>query len=105
MIEVGLGTKLGRELGETVARIHLDTVISSTTGVGRLESSVESGAMEGNKLVETIPNALEGAAGSIDNSVRPTNLAAFGIGFADDLLGNLNHSVEDVADSAAEFTS
>lgn len=104
VVEVGLSTKLGWELGETIARIHLDPVISTTTSVGWLESSVESRAMEGHEFVETVADTLEGAAGAIDNSVGPTDLVASGVGLANDLLGDLDHSVEDVADSTSEFT-
>lgn len=101
--KVGLGTKLGRELGEAVARIHLDAIICATTGVGWLESAMVGGAMEGDQLVETVTNPLEGAAGAIDDSVRPTDLAAVGLGFANDLLGNFNDAVENVCNRASKF--
>lgn len=103
MAEVGLGSKLGWELGETVARIHFDTVVSATTGVGGLEGSVVSWAVEGDELVETVAHALEGTTCSVNNPVGPANLAAFGVGLADDLLGNLNHAIKNVAEGAAEF--
>ena len=67
--EVGLETKLRWELGKSVTRIHLDTVISTTTSVGWLEGSVESRAVEGDELIKAVADALEGAAGSIDNTV------------------------------------
>lgn len=62
MAEVGLETELGRELGESVTRIHLDTVISTAAGVGRLEGAVISWAVEGHEFVETVADTLEGAA-------------------------------------------
>lgn len=104
MTEVGLKSKLRRELGKAVTWVHLDTVISTTTCVGWLEGSVESRAVEGDQFVETVTHALEGTAGSIDYAVRPTGFAAVNFGLANDLFWNLNHSVKNVADSPSEFT-
>lgn len=104
MHEVGLGTKLGWELGEAVARIHFDAVVSTTAGVGWLECAVESRAVECYQLVESVTNTLESAAGSVDNTVGPTGLASVGFGLANDLLWNFDDAVEDISNCAAEFT-
>jgi hypothetical protein len=101
--EVGLRTKLWWELGQALTRIHLDAVISSTTGVGGLESSVVSRAMEGDELIEAVTDTLKGAASAVNETVGPTSFAAVGVCLADDLLRDLDHSVEDVTESAAKF--
>lgn len=102
--EVRLSTELRREFGETVTRIHLDTIVGSTASVGRLESSVESGAMEGDKLVEAVSDALESTTSSINNTVRPARFSSLTVGFANDLLWDFDHSIKDVTDSTAKFT-
>lgn len=103
--EVGFSTKLGWELRETITRIHFDTAICSTTGVGGLEGSVESRGVEGEEFIEAVTDALEGAACSIGNAVGPTDLAASGIVLTGDLLWNFDNTIKDVTDSTAEFTS
>lgn len=104
MLEVGLKAKLGREFGEAVTRIHLDAVIGAAAGVGWLEGAVVSRAVESDELVKTITNPLESATGSIDHSVGPAGLASVVLGFADDLLGNLNDSVKNVGETTTELT-
>ncbi len=101
--EVGLSTKLGWEFGEPIARIHLDTVISTTTCVGWLESSVESGAVEGDELIEAITNTLECASGAIDDTVGESGNVTLGVGLANHLLGNFDNAIEDVTNGAAKF--
>ena len=47
--------------------------------------------------------AAETAAGAVDHAVGPAGFAAVVIGLADDLLGDFDESVENVADAAAEL--
>ncbi len=103
MAEVGLGTKLRWELGETITGVHFDTVVSTAASVRWFEGSVESRAMEGDELIEAITDTLEGAAGAVNNTVRPASFAAVNSGFANDLLWDFNNSIEDVGDRAAKF--
>ena len=103
MAKVTLETKLRRELRESFARIHLDTVISTAAGVGWLEGAVESRAVEGEKFVDSVSNTLERASGSIDNPVGVAGNITFGFGLANHLLGDFNEAVEDVANSASEL--
>ena len=103
MTEVSLSTQHWWEFGQTIAWVHLDTVISSTTSVGRLEGSVECWAVEGDKFVEPVSNTFEGAATSIDYSVGESGNIAFGIGLADHLLGNFDDPIEDIANGTSEL--
>jgi len=101
--EVGLGAKLGWELGEAVARIQFDAIVSTATGVGWLEGAVVGRAVECHELIAAVSDTLQGAAGSIDHSVGPTGLAAVSLGLANDLLWNFDDTVKDVTDGTAEF--
>lgn len=74
-------------------------------GVGWFEGAVISRAVESDELVESVTEAAEGATDAIDSSVGVTDFVSFGIGPADDLLGNFYDSVENVTDCAAELTS
>ena len=67
--EVGLETKFGWELGESVARVHLDSVISAAAGVRWLEGAVMSWAVEGHELVDAVADPLESAARAVNNTV------------------------------------
>lgn len=69
VVEVGLETKLGWELGESVAWVHFDTVISTAASVGWLKGSVEGRAVEGHELVKSVADAFQSAATSVDNTV------------------------------------
>jgi hypothetical protein len=104
MMEIGLETKLGWELGKTFAGVHLDAPILTTLGVRRFERSFVSRAMESEKLVETVSHAAEHALSAADDTYRPTSFASISVRGANDLLGNLHHSIEDVADGTAQFT-
>ena len=103
MTEVGLVAQHWWILGQTVARIHFDTIISATAGVGWPERSVETRAVEGEKLVDSVTNTLERAACSIDNPVGVSGNLSFGFGLANHLLGDFNEAVEDIANSASEL--
>lgn len=104
MAEVALESKLGWELGKTVARVHFKPVISSATGVGGLEGAVVDRAVESDELVETVSEAAEGAAGAVDHSMRPTSFAAVIFSLAHDLLGDFNYPVENVGNSPSQLT-
>ena len=93
MTEVGLVAQHWWVFGQTVAWVHFDTVISATAGVGWLEGSVETRAVEGEKFVDSVSNALERAAGSIDNPVGVSGNITFGFGLANHLLGDFNEAV------------
>ena len=101
--EVGLVAQHWWEFGQTVAWVHFDTVISATTGVGWLEGSVETWAMEGEKFVDSVSNTFERAAGPIDNPVGISGNITFGFGLANHLLGDFDEAVEDIANSASEL--
>ena len=103
MTEVALEAEYWWILGQTVAWVHFDTVISATTGIGWLEGSVESGIVEGDKFVDSVSNTLERASGPIDNPVGVSGNTSFGFGLANHLLGDFNEAVEDVANSASEL--
>ena len=101
--EVGFKAEFGRELGESIARIHFDPPVLPALLVRRLESAVVCGAVEGNELVEAVAEALEGAVSAIDDSVGGTCLSAGMRAAEKDLFGDLDCSVEDVAEGTTEF--
>ena len=91
--EVALVAQHWWEFGQTVARVHFDTVISATTGVGWLEGSVESGVVEGDKFEDPVSNTFERAAGPIDNPVGVSGNITFRFGLTNHLLGDFNEAV------------
>lgn len=103
VVEIGFETKLGWEFGESVGGVHFDAVIGSAALIGWFEGAAIGGAGEGEEFVETIANATQSAACAVHSAVGIPCFAAVCIGFADDLLGDLDDAVEDVADGTSEL--
>ena len=102
VLEVAFGTELRRELGESVAWVHLDTVVFSATLVRWLEGPTIGWAGEREEFVETVTEAAKRAAGSIDCSVR-NGLTTVLLILADDLFWDFHESVNDVTDSTTKL--
>lgn len=60
--------------------------------------------MECYQLAESVTHTFDGAAATVEGSVGPSSFATVLVSLADHLLGDLNESVEDVADGTAELT-
>ena len=103
MVEVAFSAQFRRELGETVGRVHLDPVVFAAALIRRLEGAAIGRAGEGEHFVEAVAEALQGAVGAIHRTVGPAGFAAVIVGLADDLLGNFDETVEDVAKAAAKL--
>ena len=58
-----------RELGQAIMRVHFNTMIFTATFIRRFESAVVGWAAEGEKLVETIAEALECPAAAVRYAV------------------------------------
>lgn len=97
-------TKFWWELGEAVMRIHFDPVIFTATLIRWLESATIGWASEGDELVEAVAKTTQGAVGAIDSAVGVSGFAAVLLVLANDLFRDLDGSVNDVAERAAELT-
>lgn len=105
MLEVGFKTKFWWELGETVGRVHLNAIVHAAIFVWWLEGAAIGWASEGEEFIEAVAEALEAAVRAIDDAEGPAGLATVGFILADDLLRDLDESVEDVANGAAKLAS
>ena len=77
--------------------VHLDAVVFAATLIRWLECATIGGAGEGEELVESITQAAECTAGSIHSTVW-RGLAPVLVLLANDLLGDLNEAINNVAD-------
>ncbi len=101
--EVAFEAEFRWEFGEAVCDVHFDAVVFTAALVRRAEGATIGGAGEGEEFVEAVAEAAHGAVGAIDSAVGPAGFAAVGVCLANDLLGDFDESVEDVADGPAEF--
>jgi len=85
--------------------VHFDAVVCPAFFVRGFKSSAVGWASEGEKLVEAVSEAFEGAVCAIDSAVAPAGFCAVGIGSAHHHFRNFNDTVEDIAECASEFTS
>lgn len=103
MVEIAFGTQFGWELRKAVMRVHFDAVIHAAKFIRRFEGSAISRAGKGKEFVKTIAHATKCAMGAIDGTIAPTGFIAILIGLANDLFGDFDNTVEDVAQGATEL--
>ncbi len=103
MAEASFEAELRRELRESVMGVHFDPVILTATLIRWLEGAAVGRAGEGEELVEAITQAAKSAVGAIDRAVGGATLATILLVLTDNLFGDLNKSVNDVADGATQF--
>ena len=94
-----------REFGEAIVWVHLNAMILAAALVGRFESTLVSGAVKCEELIEAVSNPLETAAVSVQKTIGPAGFWSILIRFADNLFWHFHQAMKDVADSPAKLAS
>ena len=94
-----------REFGEAIVWVHLNAMILAAALVGRFESTLVSGAVKCEELIEAVTETLETTTKAVKRAICATSFAPILIRFADNLLWNLDKAKQYVADSPAKLAS
>src|SRR5690606_25068442 len=103
MAKVGLEAKFRWKFGEAIGHVHFNSVVLAATLVRPAECAAIRRAGEGEELEKSVAQTSHRTVRAINCSVGVASFASVCIGLADDLLGDLDEAVKDVADGAAKL--